>query len=81
MHFAHAVAITFCCILANFAVTPALAQSFAERIAAGYEVRGFSFLPSSDKGLIIIQKGVSVLQCDFDKFLYEFRPRYKAGQL
>jgi len=79
MRVALAVVTTICWALVDSTVSSAFAQSFAERIAGGYEVRGFSFLPQSDKGLIMIQRGSSVLQCDFDKILSASEPAIKPG--
>lgn len=54
--------------LINFSAN---AESFADSIKSGYEVRGSIFFPSENKGLIIIQKSTSVLTCAFDIVTYE----------
>jgi hypothetical protein len=79
MRLALAVLATSCCAFGYFTATSAFGQSFSDRIKGGYEVRGSIFFPTSDKGLIIIQRGSIVLTCDFDKVSHESGSGIKAG--
>ena len=79
MRLALAVLATGCCAFGDFTTTSALAQSFGDRIKGGYEVRGSVFFPTSDKGLIIIQRGASVLTCDFDRVAHQAGSSIKPG--
>jgi hypothetical protein len=76
MRLALAVLATSCCALGY---TSAFGQSFSDRTKGGYEVRGAIFFPTSDKGLIIIQRGSTVLTCDFDKVTHESGSGIKPG--
>jgi hypothetical protein len=79
MRLALAALATSCCVLGDFTTTSVVAQSFGDRIKGGYEVRGSIFFPTSDKGLIIIQRGASVLTCDFDRVTHEPGSGIKPG--
>jgi hypothetical protein len=61
------------------AVIPITPGRFGDMIKGGYEVRGSMFFSASDKGLVLIQRGTSVLTCDFDRITHESGSSIKPG--
>lgn len=65
--------------LAGFS-TPTLADDFADKLASGYQIVGFSTTNSTGEAIFVIQNGAEVLVCQASEVNYTTGETYKVGQ-
>jgi len=59
---------------------PAVADEFADKLASGYQIVGFSAVGSGDQAFFVIQSGNDVLVCSATQVNFTTGVTYKVQQ-